>query len=198
MEEEHLHQLCIVFECFREDNLKLKPTKCEFFRSEINYLDHHISKEGVWPSKENLKAVAEFTPPQTFTKIWAFLGLVGQYWGFIKGFVHIVQPLPKHVSGEGTSKKNKHVTLIRDALEAFKMLMKAFLKAHVLAFADFIKPFLLETNVSKLGLGAVLPQKQTDDHYHPVAYMSQSVNVHKCSYQLTKQVFLALKWLIAE
>ena len=51
MEEEHLHNLHVVFECFREYNLKLKPTKCEFFKNEINYLAHHVSKEGVWPSK---------------------------------------------------------------------------------------------------------------------------------------------------
>ena len=73
MEEEHLHHaMYIVFKHFREHNLKLKPTKCEFFRNEINYLAHHVSKEGVHPSKENLKAVTEFTLPQTYTAIRAF------------------------------------------------------------------------------------------------------------------------------
>ena len=57
-EEEHLQCLCVVFECFWEHNLKLKPSKCEFFHNEINYLAHHVSKEGVHASKENLKAVA--------------------------------------------------------------------------------------------------------------------------------------------
>ena len=79
MEEEHLQHLCIVFDCFREHNLKLKPTKCKFFWSEINYLAHHVSKEGVQPSKQNLNAVAKFAPPQTYTEIRAFLGLVGHY-----------------------------------------------------------------------------------------------------------------------
>ena len=59
---------------------------CEFFCIEINYLAHNVSKEGIQPSKENLKAVAEFTPPQTYTEIQAFLGLVCHYWQFIKGF----------------------------------------------------------------------------------------------------------------
>ena len=63
MEGEHLKHLCVVFNCFWEHNLRLKPTKCEFFWEEINYLAHHVSKEGVWPSKENLKAVVEFTSP---------------------------------------------------------------------------------------------------------------------------------------
>ena len=68
-EEEHLHCLCVVFECFREHHLKLKLIKCEFFKSKINYLAHHVSKEGVQPSKENLKAVTEFAPPCTYTEI---------------------------------------------------------------------------------------------------------------------------------
>ena len=63
MEEECLQNLQIVFNHFQEHNLKLKPTKCKFFQNEINYLTHHVSKEGVSPSKENLKAMAEFALP---------------------------------------------------------------------------------------------------------------------------------------
>ena len=59
------------------------------------------------PSKENLKAVAMFSLPQTYTEIQAFLGLVEHYRRFIKGFAHIAQPLYKHLSGEGASKKNQ-------------------------------------------------------------------------------------------
>ena len=71
--------LCIVLNCLWEHNLRLKPTKCEFFWDEINYLAHHVSKKGMQPSKENLKAVAEFAPTQMYTEIPAFLGLVGHY-----------------------------------------------------------------------------------------------------------------------
>ena len=77
MEEEHLHCLHVVFECFRELNLKLMPTKCKFFRNKINYLAHHVSKEVVQPSKENLKTVAEFVPSQTYTATQAFWGGLG-------------------------------------------------------------------------------------------------------------------------
>ena len=62
-EKEHLKCLCVVFDHFQEHILRLKPTKCEFFWDEINYLAHHVSREGVWPSKKNLKVVAEFTLP---------------------------------------------------------------------------------------------------------------------------------------
>ena len=78
---------------------------------------------------------------------------------------------------------------MEEARNAFEMLKKACLEAPVLAFADFNKPFLLETDASKLGLGAVLSQKQTDGQYHPLAYTSQSLTIHKHNYHSTKQEF---------
>ena len=89
MEEEHMQCLHVVFNCFQEHNLKLKPTKCKYLLNEINYLAHHVSKKGVRSSIENLKAVAEFTLPQIYMEIWAFLGLVGHYQWFMKGFACI-------------------------------------------------------------------------------------------------------------
>ena len=120
--EEHLQCLNIVFERFREHNLKLKLSKCEFFQNELNYLAHHVSKEGVQPSKENLKAVAEFAPSLTNTEIQAFPGLVGHYGQFIKGYACIAQPLHKHLSREGAGKKNEWATLMSDTQVAFKTL----------------------------------------------------------------------------
>ena len=107
IEEEHLKYLCVVFIHFQEDNLRLEPTKCKFLWDEINYLVHHVSKEGMWPSKKNLKAAAEFPPSHTYTEIRAFLGLVGHYRWFIKGVAHIAQPLHEHLSGEGAHKKKQ-------------------------------------------------------------------------------------------
>ena len=77
--EEHLHRLHVVFNCLREYNLKLKPSKCSLFQEEINYLAHQVSKEGAQPSDINVKAITEYAPPQTYTEIRAFLGLMGHY-----------------------------------------------------------------------------------------------------------------------
>ena len=75
-----------MFDQLREYNLKLKLSKCSLFKEEINYLAHQVSKQGVQPSEANLKAIAECALPQTYMEIQAFLGLVGHYWQFIKGF----------------------------------------------------------------------------------------------------------------
>ena len=77
--EEHLHGLHVVFDQFREYNLQLKPSKCSLFKEEIYYLVHWVSKEGVWPSDLNLKAITECALPWTYMEVHAFLGLVGHY-----------------------------------------------------------------------------------------------------------------------
>ena len=167
--EEHLHRLRVVFDCLREYNLKLKPLKCSLFKEEINYLAHKVSKAGIHPSDINMKAIAEYTPPQTYTEIRAFLGLVGHYRHFIKGFAQITQPLNEHLAGEGASQKSERVSLLEGALKALNMLKRACMNSPVLAFTDYTKEFLLETNTLKEGLGAVLNQKQEDGWFHPVA-----------------------------
>ena len=63
-----------------------------------------------------------------------------------------------------------------EALEAFERLKAACLQAPILAFPNFDKPFLLETDASGKGLGAVLSQKQADGRYHPIAYASRIMN----------------------
>ena len=68
----------------------------------------------------------------------------------------MAQPLHEHLPREGAGKKNEWVMLTSNVQDAFKTLKKACLEAPVLAFADFNKPFLLETDTSKLWLGAVL------------------------------------------
>ena len=93
MEEEHLEHLHMLVERFWEFNLKLKPSKCSFFKSEIIYPAHHISQWGILLSCDNMCAVEEFPMPETYTQVHAFCGLAGHYWRFIKGFANIVQPL---------------------------------------------------------------------------------------------------------
>ena len=169
----------VVFDQFREYNVKLKPSKCSLFKEEINYLAHQVSKEGVQPSDLNLKSIVECAPPQTYTEVHAFLGLVGHYQQFIKGFVHITQLLNEHVTGEGASRKSEQVLLLEDALGAFDFLKQACMSSPILAFADYTKEFLLEIDVSKEGLGAALSQKQVDGQYHPVAYGSRALKAHE-------------------
>ena len=82
MAEEHLHHLHIIFDQFRDHNLKLKLSKCSFFRTEITYLAHQVPKDGVQPSNSNSEAMAECVLPQTYTEVHAFLSTRGSSKGF--------------------------------------------------------------------------------------------------------------------
>ena len=146
------------------------------FKSEINYLAHHVSQKGVLPLKKNLESIAQCLPPDTYTKVKSFVGLVGHYRCFIKGSAKIAATLYDLTSGDNKDKKSEHVDLSPEAHEAFDHLKAACLQAPILAFLDFNKPFLLETDASGRGLGAVLSQKQADGRYHPIAYASHVMN----------------------
>ena len=196
--EEHLQRMHVVFDHLREHGLKLKPSKYDVFKSEINYLAHHVSQKGVLPSKKNLESITQCPPPDTYTKVKSFVGLVGHYRRFIKGFAKIAAPLYDLTSGDNKDKKSEHINLSPEALEAFDRLKAACLQAPILAFPDFDKPFLLETDASGRGLGAVLSQKQADGRYHPIAYASRVMNETEHRYHSNKQEFLALKWAVTE
>ena len=83
-----------------------------------------MSKASICPSDINVKAIAKYAPPQTYTEIRAFLGLVGHYRHFRKGFTQIAQSLNEHLTGEGASWKLERVSLSEGALKAFEMLKK--------------------------------------------------------------------------
>ena len=195
MEEEHLECLRVVFERFWEFNLKLKPSKCSFFQSKIMYLAHHISWRGILPSWKNVWAMQEFLMPESYTQVRVFCGLVGHYRRFIKGFANIACPLYDVL---GKEVKMDPVDLLLEAWEAVGILKGKVQSAPVLVFPDFNKPFLLETDASKEGLGTVLSQKQRDGQYHPIAFGSCSLTPLEKNYHSSKLEFLALKWSVTE
>ena len=137
----------------------------------------------------------EFLMPETYMQVCVFCGLVGHYWRFIKGFTNLACPLYDVL---GKEVKMGPVDLPPEAQEAINILKRKVQSAPVLVFPDFDKPFLLEADASKEGLGAVLSQKQSDGHYHPVAFGSRSLTLLEKNYHSSKLEFLALKWSVTE
>ena len=147
-EEEHLHRLRVVFGRFLEHGLKLKLSKCHFLQDEITFLGHEISADGMKPGTVNLKAIAEMAPPKTYTEIWQFTSMTGFFRWFIKGYSKIAKPLNNLLEGDASKLKNEELELIPEALQAFNDLKLKYMMAPVLVFADFKKPFWLETDAS--------------------------------------------------
>ena len=193
-QEEHVKHLHTVLECFKLHGLKLKPSKCEFFKENFEYLGHSVSLKGVWPSWDNLKAIAKYPEPMIYTAIKGFIRLVVHYRYFIKNFAKIMDPLHEYVRGDTAKKKKERVVLHETARDAFHKLKKAVMSAQVLAYPDPNKEYLLKIDALKLELGAVLSQKQADERYHPVAFSSRALHGVEVSYHSTKLEFLAMKW----
>ena len=102
-EEEHLVHLCAILEQFMEHGLKLKPSKCNFFRTEISYLGHKVSVASMEPGTEGLKGITEIVPPTTYTQVRKFLGTMGYFHRFIKGYTRIAKLLNDLLQGRTAS-----------------------------------------------------------------------------------------------
>ena len=106
--EEHLHRLKAVSNKLKAAGLKLKPSKCDLFKQQINYLGHVVSKEGVSTDPEKIKAVTEWSQPTTVTEVRSFLGFVSYYRRFIPNFSKVAKPLNKLLENvEGTPSQKK-------------------------------------------------------------------------------------------
>ena len=132
--------------------------------------------------------------PETFTQVCTFCRLMGRYRHFIKEFANIAWLLYDVL---GKEVKMGPMQLPLEAQEAVRVLKKIQM-APVLIFPDFDKSFLLKTDASKEGLGAVLSQKQDNGHYHPIAFGSHYLMPSEKNYHSSKLEFLALKWSITE
>ena len=150
------------------------------------------------PGTANLRAIAEMALPKTYTKIRRFTGMTGFFRRFIKGYAKIAKPLNDLLEGEASKLKSEELELTPEALQAFEDLRKKCMTAPVLVFADFRKPFRLETDASREGLGTVLLQESNDGHYHPVAFASRELKGGEPKYHSSKLEFLALKWAVTE
>ena len=151
-----------------------------------------------YQAKKVSRRLPIWDPPTTVTGIRKFMGAVGYFRHFIKNFSRIARPLDDLTSCENSKLKNHPVTLMPATLEVFETLKKKCMTAPVLAFADLEKPFILETDASGIGFGAVLLQEQEDGKLHPVAYASRALHGSQKNYHSSKLEFLTLKWAIME
>ena len=199
--EEHIKRLEAVFQKLMAAGLKLKPTKCFFFRDEIEYLGHVVSGKGISTNPKKIEAVTKWPTPKTVYDVRSFLGFVGYYRRFIKNFSKITKPIREVITGlENQSKRAAKKTYIEWtdlANAAFDKLKTMCVSTPILAYPDYQLPFTLHTDSSTDGLGAVLYQKQ-DGKQRVIAYASRSVSKAESNYPAHKLEFLALKWAVCE
>ena len=194
---EHLLRLRAVFERLKKAELKLKPSKCEFFKQELAYLGHVISKHGIKTDPKKVEAIHKWPVPTNMTEVRSFLGFTYYYWIFIKKYVQVAEPLYKLISGENASKKWNSIKWYTECQKALDKLKELCTTKPILAYAEFGKPFKLHTNASVLGLGAVLYQVH-DGVEKVISYASRSLTKSKTKYPAHNLEFLCLRWAITE
>ena len=196
--DDHITRLEGVFEKLAKAGLKLKPSKCEFFRSSLKYLGHIVSKEGIATDPRKIEAIRNWPRPKTVTDVRSFTGFTNYYRKFIKGYAKIARPLHELTSGDNAKHKNHKVDWNIRCNDSFEALKSICSDCPVLAYADYTKPFVLHTDASTTGLGAVLYQKQEDGKERVIVYASRTLNRSERNYDAHKLEFLALKWAITD
>ena len=204
--QDHLLRLETVLKRLRETGLKVKVEKCHFLQPEVRFLGHQVSAQGIGTDPEKISAVKLWPVPSTVKELRSFLGFCSYYRRFIEGFSQIAGPLHDVVTAcVKESSQARANQLFRSAwtpqcLQAFEHLKEKLTSAPTLGYADFTLPFILETDASILGLGAVMYQEQ-GGRKTVIAYASRRLRgaeKNDQNYSSMKLELLALKWAVTE
>ncbi|GBG70429.1 hypothetical protein CBR_g6557 [Chara braunii] len=184
--DEHVAHLDKVLSLLRQHKFKINGEKCEFGRTRILYLGHEISAEGLKPDDAKVASIRDWPRPQSVTEIRSFLGMTGYYRTFVKNYSIVAAPLTDltrfDTPWEWTDKCEA----------AFRHLKHALTHYEVLKLPDPDKPFVVTTDASQYGIGAMLAQ-QEGPKLRLVEYMSKSMKLAKPTYK--KELYAVYKAL---
>lgn len=218
--EDHVSHVRAVLQRLRQHGIKLKPKKCELFKAEVRYLGRIVSAEGnrMDPADTDAVRALKHKHPVNVGELRAILGLLSYYRQYIKDFSRIASPLydllkapTRHEplmnkkekwptkSGNRAVSSSTIIQWTEKHQLVLEQLIDCLVNPPILGFPDFSQPFVLHTDASNLGLGAVLYQKQ-NGKLRVIAYGSRTLTVAEKNYHLHsgKLEFLALKWAVTE
>lgn len=162
--EEHMEHLRQVLSLLDQDEWHIKLSKCKFAHTEISYLGHIISSQGVATDPAKIQAVASWPTPTNVKELRSFLGFAGFYQRFVRHYAVIAKPLTALLQ------KNSLFLWSSEHDTAFSTLKTCLYSAPVLALPNFSRQFCIETDASHYGVGAVLLQDG-----HPLAFLSRAL-----------------------
>src|ERR1043166_5224593 len=148
--EEHRQHLRKVLSKIRQNQLKLKPEKCEWIKTELKFVGHIVNRKGILPDPENVRKIQEASPPTNVSEVRRFIGMSSYYRNFIQDYSMIVRPF------HDLTKKGVPFEWTNERQQAFNKVKQILIKVSVLVHPDFNKEFKLYTDASQKGLGAIL------------------------------------------
>ena len=168
-EEQHMQNLDEVLTRLEEAGLRLKQDKCQFLLSEVEYLGHVLSAEGLQPSQKNVQAIQKVPTPETVTQLKSFLGMVTYYLKFLPNLADTLSPLysllQKGSKWQWGESQEKAFTRVKEQLSS----------PVVLTTFNPDKELILQCDASPYGVGAVLAHKEEDGSERPIAYSSRTL-----------------------
>ena len=159
-----------VLQTIEKYDLFLKPEKCFFAQTSIEYLGLVITEGRVSMDPAKVTGITNWPQPRTLKQLQAFLGFCNFYRRFIQNYSHVARPL------FNLTKKDTAFLWSSDAETAFQFLKSAFVKAPVLALPDHSQPFRLIVDASDFAIGAILEQPDELNRWHPLTYLSKSLD----------------------
>ena len=183
--EDHLKQLNEVFTRLRKAGLKLKPKKCHLFKRKVQYLGHVVSESGIETDPEKIEAIKKWERPSNVSEVRSFLGLCSYYRRFVPEFASLARPLIK------MTEKTSKFEWTGEQEEAWLILKEKLMSPPILVYPDPSIPFILDTDASDFGIGAVLSQVQ-DGQERVVAYGSRVLTKQEKRYCVTRRELLAV------
>lgn len=191
--EQHLIDIRQVFERLNSATLRIKISKCRLAQHEVEFLGHIVGREGRKPNESKIDAIKHYKKPVDKKEVQSFLGICGYYRDYINHFATISKPLIM------LTKSGNAFVWNDESDKAFETLKKALSTSPVLAQPDFTKEFIIQTDASNVGLGAVLAQKDSSTNKERVVqYASRTLNKAEESYSTTEKEALALVWAVTK
>lgn len=190
--QEHCGHIRQVLQRLREQGLTAKPSKCQFAMQQCVYLGHVVGSGQVRPETDKLQAVETFPIPTTKQQVRSFLGLTGYYRRFIPGYASIAVPLTDRTRKTAANR----VQWDEHCDKAFRELKHRLCQAPVLWSPNFSLPFVVQTDASERGIGAVLSQCDEAGNDHPLAYFSRKLLPREQKYSTVEKECLAIRLAI--
>ena len=144
--EEHVNHVKQVLDALNEAGMILNLDKCEFFATEVRFLGHIVSADGVKPDPRNIQKVLDWPTPRTITDVHGFNNLANHYARYIENFAELALPLTD--LQKGSPPKGAAIEWTPDCQDAFDRIKTALTTAPILAQADMAKPFILDPDSS--------------------------------------------------
>lgn len=187
--EKHMEILKEVLDRLVRAGLKVSREKCHFVRSSLKFLGYVVDRNGLHMDPEKIESMLGIPSPKNVKDVRSFVGTVSWYRRFIPNFASLVKPLTDLL------KKDRKFHWSQECEESFRKAKECLVAAPILTCPDFSKPFVVQTDASDFGIGAVLTQ-EFEEGEKVVCYLSRSLNRNERNYSTTEKECLAVLWAI--